>query len=176
VTATVAYCIVKWPPAAATAVVVRAKRPPALPNLAVGCVSSRAAEWRRVRRSTCRALPGKARPPRGRPFDATDASRTGASRTNSEVFKIAYCRGARPPADGGDAASGRSYCPRGSTLLDVLVRCCSWIHDPLRPAVIARSFEVRQMPFYSIQACRDPPIDVFLVDLPVIDCSGGQLP
>jgi len=33
--------------------------------------------------------------------------------------------------------------------------------------------EMRQIPLCSIQTCRHPPIDVFLVDLPVIDCGGG---
>jgi phosphatidylserine/phosphatidylglycerophosphate/cardiolipin synthase-like enzyme len=37
-------------------------------------------------------------------------------------------------------------------------------------------FEVRQIPLCSIQACRHPPIDVFLVDLPVFDGGGRQLP
>jgi hypothetical protein len=37
-------------------------------------------------------------------------------------------------------------------------------------------FEVRQTPLCSIQARRHPPIDVFPVDLPVIDCGGRQLP
>ena len=36
--------------------------------------------------------------------------------------------------------------------------------------------EVRRIPFCSIQACRYPPFDILLVDLPVIDCGGGQLP
>jgi hypothetical protein len=37
-------------------------------------------------------------------------------------------------------------------------------------------FGVRQIPLCSIQACRHPPIDVFLVDLPVFDGGGRQLP
>jgi hypothetical protein len=37
-------------------------------------------------------------------------------------------------------------------------------------------FKVRQIPLCSIQACRHPPIDIFLVDLPVFDGGGSQLP
>jgi hypothetical protein len=40
----------------------------------------------------------------------------------------------------------------------------------------ALPLEVRHMLLCSIQAYRHPPIDIFLVDLPVLDCGGGQLP
>jgi len=37
--------------------------------------------------------------------------------------------------------------------------------------------EVRQMALRgSIQACRHPPIDILPVDLPVLECGGGQPP
>jgi hypothetical protein len=52
-----------------------------------------------------------------------------------------------------------------------------WASASLPDALYPPShFEVRQTPFCSIQASRRPPIDVFLVDLPVIDGGGRQLP
>jgi hypothetical protein len=44
------------------------------------------------------------------------------------------------------------------------------------PSTPPSHFEVRQIPLCSIQAARHPPIDVFPVDLPVIDGGGMQLP
>jgi hypothetical protein len=52
-----------------------------------------------------------------------------------------------------------------------------WAPASLRDALCPPShFEVRQTPLCSIQAHRRPPIYVFLVDLPVIDGGGRQLP
>jgi hypothetical protein len=56
-------------------------------------------------------------------------------------------------------------------------RCMSAGHRQACPTPLSSAtLQGASDPLYSIQACRQPPIDIFLVDLPVIDCGGRQLP
>jgi hypothetical protein len=49
-------------------------------------------------------------------------------------------------------------------------------HGPLVTQLMPASRDAPDGPSGSIQACRHPPIDFLPVDLPGLECGGGQLP